>query len=71
MRNVTDVLDQGTRVSAIGNIVELDKEEQEFERLVQLWADGEMSYETLLNNLPKHDTSLLKKFLALIMKRLT
>jgi len=56
------------RKRKVGTVVEPDREEYEFEKLVELWANDEISYERLQKNFPQYDASMIRKIWTFLLK---
>ena len=46
---------------SIGNVIEKDVEETNFQEKVQEWRDGEASYEEVRQSIPSHDRPLVER----------
>lgn len=53
-----------------GTVVEIDQDEKEFEKLIELWVRGKISYETLQENIPTYDASMARKILVALLRRI-
>lgn len=51
----------------IGDIVETDKEEKEFEEIIKLWVNDKISYEKLMENYPKSEDAKWKKLVRVFL----
>lgn len=49
---------------SIGNVIEKDVEETNFQEKVQEWRDGEASYEEVRQSIPSHDRPLVERVIS-------
>jgi hypothetical protein len=49
-------------------ICDIDPEEKQFDQLVKLWVNNDITYDFLIENYPSYESSMLRRLVLLILK---